>query len=254
MEKKNVGQRLYGDNYNPKSKEKSTETIDEINTKYKKAWLYNSFNLNPLFSPIKNEIDKRFNSFFDKWIGLSSNNSKQALTQNKHNIRDIFYNLAFEEIYKDAYLMNALTMIANSQKKIEKGDNDIYQRIIEKAELEHFIPIIDEVFEIPNLVLSSFGESSFNFKKQLRVLKTELNKAKKRSDEMTGRKLTHIKKQKYLAILQEQKRLIQKYGKNSQSSSLSNAIRLNEKGISDKQVKSISQSIRYHQGKGNLPK
>lgn len=164
------------------------------------------------------------------------NNLWEALQGSKDSF------LSLQKTYKDDDLLDTIfRKYSNTYMKYCQDHNIAYSR---------FLEIIDEVFLMPNLVLSAFEPSLENYKNKLESLKPKI----KRADKMTGKKLTQKKKKEYIEILNKQKDLTKIYGRNSQVSSLTNAIRSIKKYLPKNKIKSIAGSIKYHQGKGNLPK
>jgi hypothetical protein len=214
---------------------------------------YIKMNLQPLFienesfQPVRELIDEKFEAFFTKFASL--NKHRKEVKKNKDNLLHVFYNIVFQRIIHDSNLMNAKEFINQSKKKIENGDNNIYKRIAVKAGLEHFTPIIDEVFAMPNLVLSAFEKSDIDYKRIMNENKPKIERA----DKMTGKKLSKEKETFYLDILAKQEELVNLYGVN-QTSSLLNTIRMIDNKLTAKQVKTTAENIRYHKKEGNLPK
>lgn len=157
MKKKTALQKLRGDKTHSDNKEKEIERVI----------LYSNFVLNEKFKLVKELIDKKCEPFFEKLTSLSP--YKKELERNK----DVFYNIVYQRIINNAFLMNALEFINKAENKIKSENKDIYQKLIINVALEHFIPIIDEVFEIPNLVLSAFESSSDSLNKQIKHLTRE---------------------------------------------------------------------------------
>ncbi len=258
MEKKSALQRLHGDNYKLQSSNDSTNKYSEDD--FKKAWLYGNFLFNGMFLPIKEEADKRLNPLFDQWkILLANEEMRKELENNKTKIRDVFYSIVFERIVNDERAMKTLEIV-NDAKKKEGGkltEDDLpveYQSIIIKAGMREFIEIINEMFEIPRLILTTFQKTSSEFKSTLVCLKKKYNKDHKRALVMTGKKLKEKDKMKYLKVLEKQKELISIHGRSSRKSLLPSAIRAEHKLLSPKKINSMYRTIRYHQEKGNLPK
>ena len=82
----------------------------------------------------------------------------------------------------------------------------------------------------------------------------EIKSKLERRDIMTGKKLSQKKKDYYLNILNKQKEMIDKEGVSNQKSSLTNAVRMSDMSLPERRIKSIAETIRYHQKIGNLPK
>jgi len=130
---------------------------------------------NVKFQPVRELIDEKFNKFFKKLISLSPH--KKELKKNEQELVKVFYNIIYQKIIYHPFLSEAIGMIADAEKKNET--DSIVQRLIVKAGLEHFTPIIDEVFAIPSIVLSAFESSTNSYEKELMEAKEKLSDSKK---------------------------------------------------------------------------
>jgi len=126
-----------------------------------------NFNYNEKFLPIRDLIDKKLEPFFKKLVKLSKHGEELK------KLKKSFYNILYQRIMHDSYLMNNIEIINKSQKELDNGDKDIYKNLIIKAGLNNFKPIIDDILEIPDLVLSAFDITSERFKKQIKHLQRE---------------------------------------------------------------------------------
>ena len=108
------------------------------------------------YLPLKEIIDNKFEIFFRNLYDLSPEKNKDELVKYKTDLVEIFYNDVFQRVNNNTFLINALEFITESKKKLEKKIDSISKlknELIISAGLQNFNPIIDEVFELPNLVV-----------------------------------------------------------------------------------------------------
>jgi len=130
-----------------------------------------NFIYNEKFSPIIIEINKQFYPFFNKWCKLS-----KSAKLNEQEIREAFYKMIYYRLSNDNRALNTIDFINEATRKIngELSPADLpkeYQEIIIDYGLMTLKPIIDEFFEIPNLVLTSFEKSKKSYQQELKMLK-----------------------------------------------------------------------------------
>jgi hypothetical protein len=107
------------------------------------------------YLPIRKLIDKEFNTFFKKLISLSP----LDLKKDKQKLLIVFYNI----IYHRILLHDNLREIIDEM----KAHRDELSKVELKTGLDNFKTIVNEVFEIPNIVLKAFELSAENFHKDI---------------------------------------------------------------------------------------
>jgi len=155
---------------------------------FKKRNLQYTFIENEKFLPIIKMIDKKFEIFFKKLISLSPH--KEILKRRKEDILLLFYDIIYERIRTNPYLYNIVNRpgdmmnipITESLKRLLKNTNTTdtnepnYKELMREAVLRNFDLTIDTVFAIPNIVLTSFGSSSYSLKQELKYAKEIIKK------------------------------------------------------------------------------
>jgi hypothetical protein len=124
------------DRDNPKLSEKikigawlNNEELDYVHytslpeTDYMKMNLQLLFIENERFKSISELVNEKFKVFIEKLIKLSPH--KEKLENNKLELLYVFYNMIYQRIIHDTYLMNAIEFLNHSKKEIEKGINSI---------------------------------------------------------------------------------------------------------------------------------
>jgi hypothetical protein len=131
---------------------------------YENHFLYDSFINSQRFDYIREKIDEKFELLINKWKEQSSKESIQVLDANKMGMRDVLYNMAFYRFVNNDYLTKTLEIVTNAIKKKEsKKSSGIVQEIIIKSGENILMPIVVEMFVIPNLVLATLEKNFNNF-------------------------------------------------------------------------------------------
>jgi hypothetical protein len=135
---------------------------------YENHVLYDSFINNQRFDYIREKIDTKYETFFKKLLELSFPKSRQLLNDNKVKMRDVLYKIVFNRFINNDYLTKTLEIVTNAIRKNEsKESSGIVQEIIINSGENNLMPIVNEMFEIPNLVLSAMEKSKNNFEKMI---------------------------------------------------------------------------------------
>jgi hypothetical protein len=229
------------------------ETRKFNSKEYEKSFLNFYLIDNDEFLPVIKLIEGRFEKFFDSLHRLTKH--KKELELKKEALKLLFYNDVYLRVRDNDYLNNVLKIYNETESQLKNKNefnenSEAYNDLIISEALDKFKSIVEDVFTMPEFVLTAFETKTNSLIKRLNNVKPEI----KRAHIMTGKKLTKEKKEGYLIVLIKQKELVFKFGKTSQNSSLSNAIRAIHRNITKGKINSIAGSIRYHQQKGNLPK
>ena len=151
---------------------------------YEKFFARETFCYNDTYKPVRDLIDNKFEKFFKKLLNLNPDeNKKKELQECKQDLKEIFYNDAFQRISNNTYLIDVLEtsmkLQSNVQRK-EPGGNDLLLSDIANLNVSDvFNPMINELFKIPNLILSAFDITSKSFKKQIHEQNQKLSDSKK---------------------------------------------------------------------------
>ena len=148
------------------------------------------------FLPVKKMIDKKFNRLFNKLLSLSEHGEK--LKYRKTDLLRVVYNLVYQRILLHPHLSELLESLSNHSNSLSKKEI--------KNGLENFKIILEDVFEMPDIVLAAFEESSRQFEDKLNEATEKLSGSKKLKpgdyayeiymkfvDEMINNKITKYK-------------------------------------------------------------
>jgi hypothetical protein len=146
---------------------------------FDRVWMLGNFVYNNQFTQIREIIDIKFDEFYKK-LCLNSSNQK-VLNDNTKNFREIFYNIVFNRISHDSFLMEAVVILydTNEKIKVQKSLNhepNLYDKLLLKVSLNTFKPIIDELFEIPNVILAALEPKIKNLSKKVEETKANLKR------------------------------------------------------------------------------
>jgi len=130
------------------------------------------------------KFNKRFNIFFDNWLKTSEN--KSDVESIRRNLFSYCAKLVYERVVNDSELGSLIQRFEDNPIPID--DDDVYgegmlEYISEKP--------IEDVFEVPGLILASLGNERKNWIKKIDAFEDEL-KMRNRVEEIRNEKIKKL--------------------------------------------------------------